>query len=155
MKLQTVMNAAKAANPDLAKQAQALAAGGGGAGAGGAAGGFTSKLKSAPAFEQMAAAVKAQGADLVKKVGGVIHWKIDGEVFSVDLKNGGGFVKQGAHGKPDLTITVKDADFVQLQAGKLNPQQAFMSGRIKIAGNMGLAMKLQTVLNAAKAQAKL
>ncbi len=70
---------------------------------------------------------------------------------------GSGSVNAGppAQGKADLTISVKDADFMSMQAGKLNPQSAFMSGKIKIKGNMGLAMKLGTVLNAAKAQANL
>ena len=34
--------------------------------------------------------------------------------------------------------------------GKLNPQQAFMKGKLKIKGNMGLAMKLGKVMEAAK-----
>lgn len=128
--------------------------------AAGAAGG--SGLESAVVFEQIGAAIASQGASLVKKVKGVIQFNVTGDggkkgVWTVDLKNGSGSVASGPSAtKADLQITVKDGDFMSMQAGKLNPQSAFMSGKIKIKGNMGLAMKLGTVLDAAKKmQAKL
>jgi multifunctional beta-oxidation protein len=55
-----------------------------------------------------------------------------------------------------MTVLVQDKDFIELAGGKLNPQKAFMSGKIKIKGNMGLATKLQGVLKlAAPSKAKL
>ena len=38
------------------------------------------------------------------------------------------------------------SDFVDMTTGKLNPPMAFMSGKLKIAGDMGVAMKLQQVV---------
>lgn len=127
---------------------------GGGAAAGGAGGEASSSggsgLKSAPFFDQIAAAIKADGPALVKQVKGVIQFDVSGGAWVVDLKNGSGSVYEGkAKGKPDMTLSVSDDDFVKLAAGKLNAQQAFMQGKIKIKGNMGLAMKLGTVIKAA------
>lgn len=52
--------------------------------------------------------------------------------------------------KPDVTIIVNDKDIIELFAGKLNPQKAFFQGKVKIQGNMGLAMKLTELQKIAK-----
>jgi putative sterol carrier protein len=54
--------------------------------------------------------------------------------------------------KPDLIVTTSLKVFHQLLNKKLTAQQAFMQGKLKIKGNMGLAMKLTLVLNAARKQ---
>lgn len=45
-------------------------------------------------------------------------------------------------GKPDVTFTMKDDDVFELISGKLNPQKAFFQGKVKVQGNMGMALKL-------------
>ena len=107
--------------------------------------------KSDALFKQMKEAIAKDGKALVKKVKGVYQFIIKGgSNWVVDLKNGDGKVEQGKVKKANCTITISDADFVALSEGKLNPQQAFMSGKIKLKGNMALAMKLQQVIDAAK-----
>ncbi|NBN65387.1 sterol-binding protein [Microvirga tunisiensis] len=46
----------------------------------------------------------------------------------------------------DCTITISADNLGELLAGELNPTMAFMSGKIKVAGAMGVAMKLSSVL---------
>ncbi len=55
-------------------------------------------------------------------------------------------IGEGKHDNPNVTITCSDTDFVDIKTGKLNGQMAFMTGKLKIAGDMGLAMKLQKIL---------
>jgi putative sterol carrier protein len=54
--------------------------------------------------------------------------------------------KAGAATDPGCTITISDRDFIDLVQGRLNGQLAFMSGKLKVGGNVALAMKLQQVL---------
>jgi len=90
---------------------------------------------------------KAQKTDptLVQKIGGVFHFKVNDKSWTVDFKNGGGSVKQGAPEKQDVTMTLGESDFVNLMTGKVNGQNLFMQGKLKIQGNMGLAMKLDKI----------
>lgn len=44
------------------------------------------------------------------------------------------------------TISMDPDTFTQLKSGSLNPMMAVMSGKIKIKGDMGLAMKLQALI---------
>lgn len=46
----------------------------------------------------------------------------------------------------DCTITITKENFLALTAGELNPTMAFMSGKIKVAGDMSIAMQLSQVL---------
>lgn len=47
--------------------------------------------------------------------------------------------------KPDCTVTVDDDDFVKIMVGKLNPQRAFIMGKLNIKGNVLLLQKLNTL----------
>ena len=107
-------------------------------------------LKSASIFELIAQSIEKQGASLVQQVKGVIVFNVSGKPITVDLKNGSGSVAVGQQGKPDLVLSVSDEDMLALSQGKLNAQQAFMRGKLKLKGNMALAMKLGKVIEAAK-----
>lgn len=104
-------------------------------------------LKVAAAFDKMTPYLKEKGAEIVKKVGFIYHFEIapakgqEPVVWTVDLKNGSGSIKNAREGKADATFALVDQDAVDLFSGKLNPQTAFMQGKMKIKGNMQAAMK--------------
>lgn len=54
-------------------------------------------------------------------------------------------VSEGA-GEAALTITASQEVFDQMMSGDLNPTTAYMSGQLKIDGDLGLAMKLASTL---------
>lgn len=72
----------------------------------------------------------------------------DGGTWFLDLKSKGGNV---GHGKPsdqaDVVMSMSTDDFVKMFSGKLKPTMAFMSGKLKIKGNMALAIKLEKLMS--------
>lgn len=68
-----------------------------------------------------------------------------------DLKGAGVIVVDGtsvstSDGEADCTITMSLDDFMDLVSGDLNPTAAFMQGKLKIAGDMSVAMSLSQIL---------
>ena len=92
--------------------------------------------------EMIDAAVKALGAKLSGGFDGVAKFVINGE-GAIMLDAAG--VRAGDE-EADVTLTA-DADvFRSILDGDINPTMAFMSGKLAVDGNMGLAMKLGSVL---------
>ena len=68
----------------------------------------------------------------------------DGGDWYIDCREGA--VAAGEYDDADCTITVAGDDFVSLVSGATPGPQLFMMGKLQIAGNMSLAMKLSQVL---------
>src|SRR5215470_9862460 len=64
------------------------------------------------------------------------HFSVANETIDVQL---------GKHAAPNITLTMKESDYLDMINGKLNGQMAFMTGKLKIAGDMGLALKLASL----------
>lgn len=74
--------------------------------------------------------------------------------FFIDLKSGNGSCGAGdpPGGKADVTFTLDSADFVKMFKGELKATAAFMGGKLKIKGDMGLAMKLERLMGEVKSK---
>jgi len=70
---------------------------------------------------------------------------IDGEgQWHVDVRDGAINVTPGG-GDADATISTSGETFDKIIAGEQNPTTAYMTGKLKIKGDMGAAMKLQKI----------
>ncbi len=73
--------------------------------------------------------------------------------FEISGENGGNWyitirdqkleVSEGTAPSPNMTLKMKDSDYVDLVNGKLSGQRAFMTGKLKFKGDMNLGMKMQ------------
>jgi putative sterol carrier protein len=91
---------------------------------------------------------KNLNADAAKGMNAVIQFNLTGDgggQYHCSIKEGTCAVEKGTHASPNMTLTMTAQDYVDMIMGKLNGQMAFMSGKLKIAGDMGLAMKMQNL----------
>ena len=82
---------------------------------------------------------KAQGVDAV------VQFKFTGDEageWNATIKDGKVDVARGEHPSPRMTLTAESSDYVKIFTGELDGMQAFMQGKIKLAGDLNLAMKL-------------
>lgn len=68
-----------------------------------------------------------------------------GGKWALKINNGKCELIKGGVPSPSVTISLSDEDWLAIREGKLNSQMAFMQGKLKIAGDMNTAMKLQTM----------
>ena len=88
-------------------------------------------------------------AEKAAALGAIYQFNIEGDnggIWVVDLTKTEDFVTEGGSDSSECTITMTESDFMDLVEGRLAGPQAFMMGKLKIDGNMGLAMKLGNVL---------
>ena len=69
-----------------------------------------------------------------------------GGEWYVKLSDGQPEVKPGQAETPNITLTATAENWLDIGSGKLSGQTAFLTGKLKIQGDMSLAMKLQSIL---------
>ncbi|NXA76599.1 HSDL2 protein, partial [Thryothorus ludovicianus] len=117
---------------------------------------------SGPVAETFRVIQGAMTEEHVRSTQGVFQFELSGEgggTWYIDLKSKGG---SAGFGKPpvaaDVVMSMSSADFVKMftgegrrplsrDTGKLKPTLAFMSGKLRIKGNMALAIKLEKMLS--------
>jgi putative sterol carrier protein len=62
--------------------------------------------------------------------------------WKVDVRDGNVSVTEG-EGDADAVISASEETFEKIVSGEQNPTSAYMTGKLKVKGDMGAAMKLQ------------
>ncbi|MFV3128418.1 SCP2 sterol-binding domain-containing protein [Niveispirillum sp. KHB5.9] len=96
-------------------------------------------------IDQIEAQMKARAMNFVG-LGALVKFDLGGgEALFIDgRKTPPTIAREGA--TPDTTLTISSDNLIKLAEGKLAPTLAFMTGKLKVSGNMGIAMKLSNML---------
>lgn len=85
----------------------------------------------------------------IQGVNGVMLFDLSGEgggKWTLTLKDNGAKLEDGETTSPNVTFKMAAQDLVAISNGTLNPVSAFMQGKVKVSGDMTLAMRLQSLL---------
>ena len=107
-------------------------------------------MNAADIFDQM---VKGFQPEKAGNLRAKFQFRLSGEGggdWVVTVANRECTVIRGAIEKPDVAIAMESGDFVKMVAGDLQPVVAFMQGKIKLQGDMNLAMKVQELFAGAR-----
>jgi putative sterol carrier protein len=97
------------------------------------------------AFDRMPSVFNKEAA---KGLDAVYQFDLSGDgggKWFVTVKNETCDVKEGSHPSPNITISMASQDYLDMVSGKANGQMLFMSGKLRIAGDLGLALRMQTI----------
>ncbi|PJF40074.1 MAG: sterol-binding protein [Phototrophicales bacterium] len=97
------------------------------------------------AFEMMAARFNPNAA---KGVNAIFQFELsgdDGGKYWIKIADQQMEAHEGEHESPTLTIIATAENYLKLVNGEIAPMTAFMQGKLRVKGNMGEAMKLQSI----------
>jgi putative sterol carrier protein len=89
-------------------------------------------------------------ADKATGTNAVIQYDIGGEgggTWHALIKDGACAVAEGPGQNPNLTLQISGQDWLDMLSGKQSGQMLFMSGKLKVKGDMGLAMRLGSMFS--------
>lgn len=93
-------------------------------------------------FEKMPSIFNSEAAAGMNKT---IQWNITGEdsgVWAFQIADGAGQLIPGGIENPDITFTISGKNWLAIAEGKLDSMKAFMTGKLKVKGDMTIAVKL-------------
>ncbi|GAB4403572.1 MAG: SCP2 sterol-binding domain-containing protein [Bacteroidia bacterium] len=81
-------------------------------------------------------------------LGATVKFVLEGEPGGVVYLDGRGAENtvSNADDDADCIVRVDHSEFDSMLTGETNPMAAFMSGKLKVEGDMGVAMKLTSIL---------
>ena len=85
-------------------------------------------------------------AQSIDPIGATLKFVIDDHTVFIDGTGDANVISQSEE-DADCTISTSLETLMKLRSGDLNPMMAVMGGKVKIKGDMSLAMKLQSLLS--------
>jgi putative sterol carrier protein len=88
---------------------------------------------------------KAFQPDRAAGVEAIVQYHLTGEEggdWIINIAGGKCTVTEGVHPSPKMTMTADAREFADILLGKMDGMAAFMQGRLQLAGDLNLAMKL-------------
>jgi len=101
-------------------------------------------LAAGPSARGLVAAPSPAALTAMRELDGLLRMVVtgaEGDDWAVGFKLGPGAIPEEA----TTTITLSAADAAALGTGELNPLEAFMAGRIQVAGDVGLVLQMQAI----------
>ena len=86
--------------------------------------------------------------DRAPEIDAVIQYHLTGDQggdWIITLKDGACKVAQGIAENPKMSLTADAQEFHDILLGKMDGMAAFMQGKLKLAGDLNLAMKLTSM----------
>ena len=90
--------------------------------------------------------ILSERAKVASPLGSILKLNFGDSQIVIDGTSGANSVS-GDDTEANCTVDVSLDDFTAMMKGELNPMNAFMSGKMKVKGDMGVAMKLQTIMS--------
>ena len=73
------------------------------------------------------------------------QFDLSGESWTLKIADGAPTLSPGPAQSPNTTLIASTDDWMNIATGKLNPVSAFMQQKLKVKGDMGLAMRMQSM----------
>ena len=96
-------------------------------------------------FQEIENRIK-QKPEKVVGLNAIYQFDLTGESWTLRIHDGAASASPGPADSPNTTFVASTDDWMNIATGKLNPVTAFMQQKLKVKGDMGLAMKLQGLL---------
>ncbi|MEM7117591.1 MAG: SCP2 sterol-binding domain-containing protein [Chloroflexota bacterium] len=91
---------------------------------------------------------EALNVEKAKGLNVIVGWSLSGDDpgdYTVSIADGKATITDGISDDAAATLSMDSSTFIGLQLGQVNPMTAFMTGKIKIEGDMGSVMKMQGI----------